>query len=71
MEERKHTRLHPARTPEEAPLHPSLREKFVSLPGGSEVLTPEQLDAVFGGDRGALRDLARLIFIPSENPKTA
>jgi hypothetical protein len=71
VEERNHTRLHPARTPEEAPLQPSLREKFVNLPGGSEVLTPEQLDAVFGGDRGTLRDLARLILIPCQNPRSA
>lgn len=43
-------------------LHPSLRETFVSLPGGDSMLTPEQLDAVFGGDRRALRDMAKLIF---------
>jgi len=43
-------------------LHPSLRETFVSLPGGDSMLTPEQLDAVFGGDRRALRDMAKLLF---------
>jgi hypothetical protein len=26
------------------------------------MLTPAQLDAVFGGDRRALRDMAKLIF---------
>ena len=43
-------------------LHPSLRETFVSLPGGEELLTPEQLDALFGGDHRALRDMASLLF---------
>jgi len=43
-------------------LHPSLRETFVSLPGGDSMLTPEQLDSLFGGDRRALRDMAQLIF---------
>ena len=43
-------------------LHPSLRDTFVSLPGGHNMLTPEQLDAVFGGDRRALRDMAKLLF---------
>lgn len=43
-------------------LHPSLKDSFVSLPGGSTMLTPAQLDAVFGGDRRALRDIAKLIF---------
>lgn len=43
-------------------LHPSLRDSFVSLPGGSNMLTSEQLDAVFGGDRCALRDMAKLLF---------
>lgn len=48
-------------------LHPSLHATFVSLPGGSNLLTPEQLDAVFGGDRRALRDIANLIFKIDEN----
>lgn len=43
-------------------LHPSLRDGFVSLPGGESMLTLEQLDAVFGGDRRALRDMVKLIF---------
>ena len=43
-------------------LHPSLRATFVSLPGGDSMLTPEQLDAVFGGDLRALRDMAKLVF---------
>jgi hypothetical protein len=43
-------------------LHPSLRATFVSLPGGDSMLTPEQLDAIFGGDRRALRDMAKLLF---------
>jgi hypothetical protein len=43
-------------------LHPSLRATFVSLPGGHSILTPEQLDAIFGGDRRALRDMAKLVF---------
>ena len=43
-------------------IHPSLRETFVSLPGGEELLTPEQLDAIFGGDHRALRDMASLLF---------
>jgi len=47
-------------------LHPSLRDSFVSLPGGSSMLTPEQLDAIFGGDRRALRDIAKLIFQPDD-----
>ncbi|MCK6581305.1 MAG: hypothetical protein L6Q98_24710 [Anaerolineae bacterium] len=48
-------------------LHPSLRTTFVSLPGGDSMLTPEQLDAIFGGDRRALRDMAKLIF---QTPET-
>ncbi|MDX2138168.1 MAG: hypothetical protein SF123_08730 [Chloroflexota bacterium] len=43
-------------------LHPSLRDSFVSLPGNGTILTPEQLDAIFGGDRRALRDIAKLVF---------
>ena len=43
-------------------LHPSLRATFVSLPGRDSMLTPEQLDAVFGGDRRALRDMVKLVF---------
>ena len=43
-------------------LHPSLRATFVSLPGGDSMLTPEQLDAIFGGDLRALRDMAKLVF---------
>jgi hypothetical protein len=43
-------------------LHPSLRETYLSLPGGDSMLTPEQLDAIFGGDRRALRDMAKLVF---------
>ena len=47
-------------------LHPSLRDTFVSLPGGDSMLTLEQLDAVFVGDRRALRDIAKLIFQTEE-----
>ncbi|MBK8022303.1 MAG: hypothetical protein IPK19_12955 [Chloroflexi bacterium] len=43
-------------------LHPELQSSFVSLPGGGTQLTSEQLDAVFGGDRRALRDIAKLIY---------
>jgi hypothetical protein len=43
-------------------LHSSLRETFVSLPGGGSLLTPEQLDAVLGGDRRAIHDIAKLLF---------
>jgi hypothetical protein len=48
-------------------LHPSLRATFISLPGGDSMLTSEQLDAIFGGDRRALRDMAKLVF---QTPET-
>lgn len=43
-------------------LHPSLRETFVSLPGGEELLTPEQIDAIFGGDLHAIGDVCKPIW---------
>jgi hypothetical protein len=48
-------------------VHPSLRASFVPLPGVNTVLTDEQLDAVFGGDLDALRDMLRLVRQSSAN----
>ena len=48
-------------------VHPSLRASFVPLPGVDIVLTDEQLDAVFGGDLEALRDMLRLVRQSSES----
>jgi hypothetical protein len=48
-------------------VHPSLRASFVPLPGVDTVLTDEQLDAVFGGDLSALRDMLRLVRQSSES----
>lgn len=47
-----------------ARLHPSLRTQFVPLPKAGEMLTDEQLFAVFSGDLSALRDLAQLVRQP-------
>lgn len=41
-------------------VHESLRESFTPLPPKGTVLSPEQLQAVFGGDLRALKDMARL-----------
>lgn len=41
-------------------VHESLRESFTPLPPKGTVLSPEQLQAVFGGDLKALKDMARL-----------
>ncbi len=43
-----------------ARVHESLRESFIPLPPKGTVLSTEQLQAVFGGDLKALRDMARL-----------
>jgi hypothetical protein len=48
-------------------LHPSLQESFVALPPAGIRLTPEQLEAVFGGDLRGLREMARLVFQPGES----
>ena len=39
-----------------------LFDTFVPLPPAGTKLSPEQLDAVFGGDMRALQDLARLAY---------
>lgn len=41
-------------------VHESLRESFTPLPPKGTVLSPEQLQAVFGGDLKALKEMARL-----------
>lgn len=41
-------------------IHPSLRESFTPLPPVGTLLTDDQLNAVFSGDRRVLRDLWRL-----------
>ena len=41
-------------------VHESLRESFTPLPPKGTALSPEQLQAVFGGDLRALKDMARL-----------
>ena len=43
-------------------IHPSLRDSFVALPPLGTPLTEEQLQAVFGGDLRALRDLWLLAY---------
>lgn len=67
MERAKQNTAQPEQSNDLGRLHPSLRATFVSLPGGDSMLTPEQLDAIFGGDRRALRDMAKLIF---QTPET-
>lgn len=41
-------------------VHESLRESFTPLPPKGTMLSPEQLQAVFGGDLKALKEMARL-----------
>ena len=48
------------------PLHPSLHASFVALPPAGVVLTSKQLQAIFGGDLRALRDLAQLAYHSDE-----
>ena len=48
------------------PLHPSLQASFVALPPAGVALTLEQLQAIFGGDRCALRDLVHLAYQSEE-----
>ncbi len=48
-------------------LHPSLRENFVLLPPAGTILTPKQLEAIFGGDLRGLRDLAQLAYQSNKN----
>ncbi|MDX2141336.1 MAG: hypothetical protein SF123_24840 [Chloroflexota bacterium] len=67
MESIKQNTVQPEQACDVERLHPSLRATFVSLPGGDSMLTPEQLDAIFGGDRRALRDMTKLIFANGEN----
>lgn len=43
-------------------IHPSLRDSFMALPPLGTPLTEEQLQAVFGGDVRALRDLWLLAY---------
>lgn len=62
MERARQSTAQPAQSNDPERLHPSLRDSYVSLPGGDSMLTPEQLDVVFGGDRRALRDIAKLLF---------
>jgi hypothetical protein len=47
-------------------LHPSLQVSFVALPPTGVSLTPEQLQAIFGGDVRAWRDLAQLAYKTDE-----
>jgi hypothetical protein len=47
-------------------LHPSLHVSFVALPPAGISLTPEQLQAIFGDDVRALRDLAQLAYKSDE-----
>jgi hypothetical protein len=47
-------------------LHPSLQVSFVALPPAGISLTPEQLQAIFGGDVRVLRDLAQLAYKSDE-----
>jgi hypothetical protein len=50
-----------------ARLHPSLRTKFIPLPKAGEMLTDEQLSAVFSGDLSALRDVVQLVRQPMQD----
>lgn len=45
-----------------ARMHPSLRANFVPLPPAGTKLSPAELEAIFGGDLRALRDLAGLSY---------
>ena len=47
-------------------VHESLRESFTPLPPKGTVLSPEQLQAVFGGDLKALKEMARLTRKPQK-----
>jgi len=47
-------------------LHPSLQGSFVPLPPAGTRLTPEKLEAVFGGDLRGLHEIARLVHQTSE-----
>ena len=62
--------LSPIPEPEKAdnrlPVHLSLQASFVALPPAGTVLSPEQLQAIFGGDVRALRDLAQLAYKSDE-----
>lgn len=60
--------------PEQSPTHPiverlhsSFRETFIPLPEQGQMLTDEQLDALFGGNPTALRDLVRLARQPVQD----
>jgi hypothetical protein len=41
-------------------VHESLRESFTPLPPKGTTLSPEQLQAVFGGDLKTLKEMTRL-----------
>lgn len=49
------------------PLHPSLQLSFVALPPAGTQLTSQQLEAIFGGDVRAWRDLAQLAYKSDES----
>ena len=48
-------------------LAPNLTDSFIPLPPPGTKLSPEQLEAIFGGDMRTFQDMARLAYQSNDN----